>query len=120
MAPDDGDSARTAGVRAAGSTDDAFAATVAPTSDPGHDATIASTSGAPTPPQKLPAGTYNLGDDATLAAPVAGALPPLPEVSASLYQIDREIARGGMGRIVAAEDRRLGRPVALKQLLQPG
>ncbi len=33
------------------------------------------------------------------------------------YIVDREIARGGMGRIVAARDRRLGRSVAIKELL---
>src|SRR6185503_11843163 len=31
--------------------------------------------------------------------------------------IERELARGGMGRILVAEDRRLARPVALKELL---
>nr|MDQ3367586.1 serine/threonine protein kinase [Myxococcota bacterium] len=35
------------------------------------------------------------------------------------YRIDGEVARGAMGRIVAAEDLRLGREVALKQLIDP-
>ena len=43
----------------------------------------------------------------------------LPEVPATHYRTDREIARGGMGRIVAAEDLRLGRAVALKELIDP-
>ncbi|HET9990613.1 MAG TPA: hypothetical protein VFQ65_18920, partial [Kofleriaceae bacterium] len=60
-----------------------------------------------------------LSSDATMAAPVTGELPPLPEVSRALYETADEIARGGMGRIVAAEDLRLGRPVALKELLDP-
>ncbi|MES2643458.1 MAG: serine/threonine-protein kinase [Myxococcota bacterium] len=33
------------------------------------------------------------------------------------YALRGEIARGGLGRILAAEDRELGRPVALKELL---
>jgi tetratricopeptide (TPR) repeat protein len=61
----------------------------------------------------------DLSADATMAAPITGGLPPLPEVQRSLYEGDDEIARGGMGRIVAAEDRRLGRPVALKELIDP-
>jgi len=61
----------------------------------------------------------DLSADATMAAPITGGLPPLPEVARSLYQGDDEIARGGMGRIVAAEDLRLGRPVALKELIDP-
>ena len=117
MAPDEGDRADDAF--------DAFAATVAPAQNP-------------TPPAKLPAGTIaRLGADATLleqlgagetmAAPPTpppppegtAELPPLPNVAKELYKTDKEIARGGMGRIVAAEDRRLGRPVALKELIEP-
>jgi serine/threonine protein kinase len=43
----------------------------------------------------------------------------LPVVDPSAYEILGEIARGGMGRILLAFDRRLGRRVAVKELL-PG
>jgi tetratricopeptide (TPR) repeat protein len=74
----------------------AFAATVAPTAPDG-----------------------SLAESQTIAAPVEAAEPALPQVAADHYGRDKEIARGGMGRIVAAEDRRLGRKVALKELLDP-
>ena len=45
------------------------------------------------------------------------AVDDLPMVNPGLYVSDKEVARGGMGRIVAATDRILGRPVALKELL---
>ena len=57
---------------------------------------------------------------------VAATLPPigerrdataLPAVSTASYALGREVARGGMGRILAAEDLRIGRPVAVKELL---
>jgi len=70
-------------------------------------------------PAPAPVVANELSSDATVAAPVTGELPPLPEVARTLYATADEIARGGMGRIVAAEDRRLGRPVALKELLDP-
>jgi serine/threonine protein kinase len=40
----------------------------------------------------------------------------LAEVSPRHYQIEGEFARGGMGRILLALDRRLGRRIALKEL----
>ncbi|NVB82666.1 MAG: serine/threonine protein kinase [Kofleriaceae bacterium] len=105
MPPEDGDPAPNAD-------SDAFAETIAPASP---------SSSAPTPPQKIAAGTRAEPSsyDATIAAPTSGSLPPLPQVDDALYRTDREIARGGMGKIVAAEDRRLGRRVALKSLLEP-
>jgi len=41
---------------------------------------------------------------------------PLPEVDEDRYRIEEEVARGGLGRIVAAYDPRLQRRVALKEL----
>ncbi|HEY0254907.1 MAG TPA: serine/threonine-protein kinase, partial [Kofleriaceae bacterium] len=116
--------------------EDAFAATVAPTPS------VAKVVPAParTPPRtqddvttpsfkKVVLGTEDrkpppvvvnqLSNEATVAAPITGSLPPLPKVDRALYDGDDEIARGGMGRIVAAEDRRLGRAVALKELIDP-
>ncbi|MCC6999275.1 MAG: protein kinase [Deltaproteobacteria bacterium] len=48
--------------------------------------------------------------------------PELPVVPREHYTVERELARGGMGRISAARDRRLGRAVALKEVLvdEPG
>jgi serine/threonine protein kinase len=41
----------------------------------------------------------------------------LPVVPVTTYSFGREVARGGMGRVVAAHDLRIGRPVAVKELL---
>jgi serine/threonine protein kinase len=120
MAPDDGDPSPAKPRGPASSADEAFAATVAPVSPP-------------KPLVDFSKGTIQRAvdheADATLAAPLVAdparagepvvELPPLPIVSDTLYKADHEIARGGMGRIVAAEDQRLGRPVALKELLEP-
>ncbi|PTL83765.1 WD40 repeat domain-containing serine/threonine protein kinase [Vitiosangium sp. GDMCC 1.1324] len=43
----------------------------------------------------------------------------LPEVDPARYAIEGELAHGGIGRILRARDLRLGRPVALKQMLSP-
>lgn len=41
----------------------------------------------------------------------------LPSIDTGAYVLGREVARGGMGRILAARDVRIGRPVAVKELL---
>ena len=46
-----------------------------------------------------------------------GDLASLPSVDPSSYVLGLEVARGGMGRILAARDLRVGRPVAVKELL---
>jgi serine/threonine protein kinase/predicted negative regulator of RcsB-dependent stress response len=43
--------------------------------------------------------------------------PELTVVDPQHYVVGREIARGGMGRILVARDRRIGRDVAIKELL---
>ena len=43
--------------------------------------------------------------------------PSLPRVDPRAYALGLEVARGGMGRILAARDLRVGRPVAIKELL---
>ena len=54
----------------------------------------------------------------TIASTVDGPAPTIPAAIASAYVLGREVARGGMGRILAADDVRIGRPVALKELLK--
>jgi serine/threonine protein kinase len=49
--------------------------------------------------------------------PGAKDFPELPTIDADTYVITGELAHGGMGRILAARDRRLGRPVAIKEVL---
>jgi WD40 repeat protein len=65
-----------------------------------------------------------IGEDTTL--PSSRPLPRqpspaegVPVVDPSHYIIDGELAQGGIGRILRARDLRLGRPVALKQILSP-
>ncbi len=53
----------------------------------------------------------------SLARPGEDDYPGLVGVDPAHYQRHGEIARGGMGRIVSARDRRLGREVALKELI---
>ncbi|MBV8757020.1 MAG: protein kinase [Deltaproteobacteria bacterium] len=56
----------------------------------------------------------------SLPTPVLGALRDfgeLIEVDRSRYVITRELAKGGMGRVLEARDLRLGRSVAIKELL---
>ena len=48
---------------------------------------------------------------------VGGDLQDFAPVSPDRYERGREIGRGGMGRVILARDRRLGRAVAIKELL---
>jgi serine/threonine protein kinase len=75
---------------------------------PPDDATLTSgpTGGSPAEPVTL------VREGGTGSLPDLG----LTTVPRELYLVEGEIARGGMGRVLAARDRRLGRPVALKEL----
>ncbi|HTM20912.1 MAG TPA: serine/threonine-protein kinase, partial [Kofleriaceae bacterium] len=78
--------------------------------DPRDQVTVAAPPTAASPPA-TPATTRPGGERAA-----AEALAALPEVDAGAYQLGDEIGRGGMGRVVAAVDRRHRRAVALKLL----
>ena len=41
----------------------------------------------------------------------------LPCVARDAYTVGREVAKGGIGRVLQARDQRLDRPVAIKELL---
>jgi len=58
------------------------------------------------------------GLDETIGAPaVAADYPEMVPVDPAHYVLSDEIARGGMGRIRIARDRRLGRRIAIKEIL---
>ncbi|WP_225409956.1 serine/threonine-protein kinase [Stigmatella hybrida] len=61
--------------------------------------------------------TLRTSAPARLAPPSPGQL--LPVVDPALYALEGELAHGGIGRILRARDLRLGRAVALKQILSP-
>ncbi len=56
---------------------------------------------------------------AETVAPRTGAAPLAPDaaLAGDRYVIDAEVARGGIGRVLRAHDRKLGRTVAIKELL---
>ncbi|UQA55400.1 serine/threonine-protein kinase [Polyangium aurulentum] len=56
-------------------------------------------------------------EDAAVASRPEGG-PRLHVVDRSVYAVEDEVAQGGIGRVVAAWDKRLGRRVALKQLIE--
>src|SRR5262245_39298880 len=41
----------------------------------------------------------------------------LPSIARDAYTVGREVAKGGIGRVLLARDQRLDRPVAIKELL---
>ncbi len=51
------------------------------------------------------------------SADVRGDHAALPDIMPGSYALGSEVARGGMGRVIAARDLRIGRPVAVKELL---
>jgi WD40 repeat protein len=96
-----------------------------PSADPPHhegheDSDESASTLAPPPESTLQAApideaTLRASEPASTLATAASLAPVAPEN----YVREHEIARGGMGRIVAAHDRRLGRPVAIKELIVP-
>jgi WD40 repeat protein len=58
-----------------------------------------------------------VADTLAPSADAAGDHDRLPRVEPGSYALGLEVARGGMGRILAARDLRVGRPVAVKELL---
>jgi predicted Ser/Thr protein kinase len=92
--------------------------THAPRRDIGTDETVAP---APGTASARTMSAEIIGGAGTLPGPHTVAdLPSLPRVDDSLYAIGTEIARGGMGKILAARDRRLRRDVVIKVTRNPG
>jgi WD40 repeat protein len=71
-------------------------------------------------PTRTGAGDRTLTDASPRPGERARPAPHLREVDPSSYELGDEIAHGGMGRIRLARDLRLGREVAIKELLVPG
>src|SRR5687768_3449776 len=72
------------------------------------------------PPPPVPDRTVTLAPrESTPPAPAEPAAPP-PEGAddPERYELIGEHARGGLGRVVRAKDKRLGRTVAVKELLR--
>jgi len=55
-------------------------------------------------------------DDLTTLPGSAGDLPELPIIDEAMYAVGTELGRGGMGRVLAARDRKLRRDVVIKVL----
>ncbi len=93
---------------------------------PTADTHVALPSSTPRAPLAAPKGPAHNPEAVTLDAPVTPNPHPsgpdllLPMPDGERYDVRGEIARGGLGRILKATDRRLRRNVALKELLSPG
>src|SRR5262245_60138662 len=73
----------------------------------------------PTLPSQSGPGQGAAPPDIGMAAPVRAAIDSrLPVDAPERYEQVAEHARGGLGRVVRAVDRRLGRTVAVKELLR--
>lgn len=81
------------------------------TAAPGSGAAVVDTHATPAVPGA------GLVTSSPVRAPRQDDYPALVPVDPQHYVVGNEIAKGGMGRILAARDRRLGRPVAIKELL---
>ncbi len=60
---------------------------------------------------------HDLDDDDPLVSPRSPAMPATPEGTWGRYQLQGEIARGGMGAVIKGRDVDLGRDLAIKVLL---
>ena len=58
-----------------------------------------------------------MNDDDTVAERPSGRGVPRSSVTSSRYELGRQIGVGGMGEVVEARDRQLGRDVAIKRML---
>ncbi len=71
-----------------------------------------------------PKGSSGSGSDSTHPGRMSGvsgvATHVLPQVEPNRYDISGEFAHGAIGRILHARDRKLNRPVAIKELIFPG
>jgi eukaryotic-like serine/threonine-protein kinase len=91
------------------------------TRDPSYEETVEATTGSlDEPDSSSDIATPAARDDAGrgLVESAQRDRPALVPVDPERYVRGHEIARGGMGRIIAARDRRLGRTVAVKELMQ--
>ena len=68
------------------------------------------------PPQRIH--LHDLADDEPLVRPRCPEMPATPEGSWGRYQLQGEIARGGMGAVIKGRDVHLGRDLAIKVLLE--
>ncbi|MDB4971104.1 MAG: High-affnity carbon uptake protein Hat/HatR [Myxococcales bacterium] len=90
------------------------------TIDPDQPKTHDTRNDTPGPEPQHRTASLQPGSDPTVAGGLAGAASVLPLVAHDRYDVRDEFARGGLGRIFRAHDRRLARPVAVKQLIAGG